>query len=227
MVTSKRDAHMFTGMGTEVVQRNLFDVGERVEAGCDASEIADAEIEKNMALAEELKRHPIPFPPGPFDIVYADPPWYYEPWSSIRSAWRRYPLMSTEDICALDVASLCKPDAVCFLWVTVPYLPQGLEVLKAWGFEYKSQIVWDKLYKGLGKWVRINHELLLIGRRGNFPTPAGVPDSVVCLKRLSKHSEKPKEFGELICTMYPNTDRLEMFARQEHEGFVVWGNEVD
>ena len=159
MARSKRGARIFTGTGTEMVQRTLFEHDDRVEDVCDASEIADAEIEKNMALAEELKRHPIPFPKGLFDIVYADPPWYYEPWDSIRSAWRRYPLMQTEDICALDVARVCKDDAVCFLWVTVPYLPQGLDVLQAWGFAYKSHIVWDKLSKGLGRWVRINHEL--------------------------------------------------------------------
>jgi N6-adenosine-specific RNA methylase IME4 len=117
-------------------------------------------------------------------------------------------------------------DAVLFLWAVNCLLPQALEVMAAWGFIYKGNIVWLKPTPGVGKRIRNQHELLLLGVRGSFPCPEQVPASVVEADR-GAHSQKPERFYELIEAMYPNCPRLELFARgPARPGWSAWGNEV-
>jgi len=173
-----------------------------------------------------------PFPSDRrYAVLYADPPWHFEVYNEEsgieRAAGNHYPTMSLEDICALPVLSLATPAAALFMWTTVPHLRESFQVLDAWGFEYKTNIVWVKDKIGLGYFVRNQHELLLIATRGDMPTPlsANRPSSVITAPRR-EHSRKPDEAYALIERMYPELPRIELFARQTRLGWAAWGNEV-
>jgi N6-adenosine-specific RNA methylase IME4 len=163
------------------------------------------------------------------NVIYADPPWRFEPWSRIsgmdRAADNHYESMSLEEIKALRVPAA--PDCVLFLWATQPMLPQALEVMAAWGFTYVSHWVWEKDGIGLGCWSRNVHELLLIGTRGDVPAPLPGEqlESIIQAPR-GEHSAKPEVFARIIEQMFPSVPKLEMFARSHRPGWDVWGAEV-
>lgn len=171
------------------------------------------------------------FPAARYRVVYADPPWTYSNNGVIGSdnyghAGRHYPAMSTADLCALDVAGLCEDDAVLFLWVTAPLLPDGLRVVDAWGFEYKTCYVWDKVRHNYGHYSSVRHELLLVCVRGScLPDASVLIDSVQVFER-SGHSVKPEGFRRIIETLYTHGKRIELFARARVPGWDSWGNEV-
>jgi N6-adenosine-specific RNA methylase IME4/ParB-like chromosome segregation protein Spo0J len=163
-----------------------------------------------------------------YGVIYADPPWKYETFSENgmdRSADNHYPTMSMFDMLSLDVPAA--DDCVMFMWATVPMLPEALDLLDSWGFEYKSHIAWIKDRQGTGYWTRNKHELLLIGTKGRVPAPAmgTQPPSVIELP-ITKHSEKPAFFADMIASLYPTTPKLEMFARMGRVGWDVIGNEA-
>jgi len=163
---------------------------------------------------------------GPFDVLYADPPWRYEQIrTDNRAIENHYPTMSLDEICALHPPAL--DDAILFLWATSPKTGEAMEVIQAWGFDYRTQMVWVKDKIGMGQYVRQRHELLLIAKRGDMPTPetSSRPDSVVEAPRTG-HSEKPALFYELIESMYPGRRYGEIFARQPRPGWASWGNEL-
>ena len=173
-----------------------------------------------------------PFPSDRrYAVLYADPPWHFNVYneeSGIESAaGNHYSTMSLEEICALPVLSLASPDAALFMWTTVPHLRESFDVLVAWGFEYKTNIVWVKDKIGLGYFVRNQHELLLVATRGDMPSPspANRPPSVISASRR-EHSRKPDEAYALIERMYPDLPKIELFARQARPGWAAWGNEV-
>jgi N6-adenosine-specific RNA methylase IME4 len=164
-------------------------------------------------------------------VILVDPPWDFEvyaPDKQISHPAYHYPPMSIDEIKALPVAKLAFDDCVLFLWTTQPQNFVAKEVLDAWGFEYKSGLVWDKEIPGLGYWARGQHELLLIATRGDPPLPAteNVPASVI-RERRREHSRKPEASYALIERMFPDLPKLELFARQIRPGWKRWGNEVD
>src|SRR5262249_45248103 len=128
---------------------------------------------------------------------------------------------------ALPIPSLASPDAALFMWTTVPHLRESFQVLDAWGFEYKTNIVWVKDKIGLGYFVRNQHELLLVATRGDMPSPspANRPPSVISAPRR-EHSRKPDEAYEIIERMYPTLPKIELFARKTGAGWAAGGNEV-
>lgn len=164
-----------------------------------------------------------------YGVIYADPPWHFKPYSDItgmdRAADNHYPTMTLGQIKALPVPAA--DDAVLFLWATVPMLPQALEVMDAWGFTYKSHFAWVKDRSGTGYWNRNKHELLLIGTRGNIPAPApGEQYESVIEAKLQEHSRKPFHFREIIEETFPSLPRIELFAREQFDGWDAWGNEA-
>ena len=170
-----------------------------------------------------------------YAVLYADPPWQfrvYDENSSIASehgaAGVHYPCMSTDAICALPVKELATDAAALFLWTTAPHLPEALQVITAWGFEYKTHAVWVKDWIGVGFWVGNQHEILLVAAWGDMPTPAPAnrPSSVITAPRR-EHSRKPDEVYALIERMYPELPKIELFARQTRPGWAAWGNEVE
>jgi N6-adenosine-specific RNA methylase IME4 len=162
---------------------------------------------------------------GKYTVIYADPPWSYNNSGFDQSASNTYPTMPTSEICAMPVTDLLTGNAVLFLWVTSPLLPDGLEVMQAWGFTYKASMVWIKnRAPGMGFWVQTYHELLLIGERGSMK-PAQKPPSVVT-EDVTTHSKKPSTVYEIIEGMYPDLPKLELFARAERQGWEAFGNEI-
>ena len=165
-----------------------------------------------------------------FEVVYADPPWRYEHSSAgdpHRAVERHYPTMTLAEICALPVEQRLAENAVLYLWATAPKLLEALEVMKVWGFDYRTNMVWVKDRIGLGYWARGRHELLLIGTRGQAAPPATSerPDSVIEAPRR-KHSEKPEGVATMLSNLYQDRAKLELFARLPRPGWVVWGNEL-
>jgi N6-adenosine-specific RNA methylase IME4 len=164
-------------------------------------------------------------------IILADPPWDYKNFAAGRARSHpshHYPVMQIDEICALPIADLAADDCVLFLWTTAPQLAETIEmVLKAWGFTYKSGLVWDKEVAGLGFWARGQHEHLLIATRGNPPLPPqeATPRSVI-RERRREHSRKPEARYAIIESMYPELPKLELFARHARPGWDCWGNEV-
>ena len=136
--------------------------------------------------------------------------------------------MSDAEILELPVSSkIAAEDAILFLWSTSPMLYKAMKVIDAWGFAYKTCMVWVKDKIGMGHFVRQRHELLLLATRGRIPTPATTTrnDSVVEAPR-GKHSEKPEVFRELIEKMYPGVPKIELFARVAPDGWDTWGKEA-
>jgi N6-adenosine-specific RNA methylase IME4 len=120
-------------------------------------------------------------------------------------------------------------DAVLLMWAVNMLVPDALEVMAAWGFTYKAQLVWVKDSPGPGNWFRNQHEMLLLGIKGRFPAPdpEDRAPSVVQAKRR-RHSEKPACVYELIERMYPHAAKVELFARgKPRPGWVTWGNEAE
>jgi len=171
-----------------------------------------------------------------YQIIYADPPWSYKVWSNKgmgRSAEHHYPTMNKKDIQNLPIQNICADDCVLFLWVTAPCLLEGIELIKAWGFEYKTiGFIWvkrnkkaDSWFWGMGYWTRANSELCLIATKGK-PKRIDAGVHQVLDDRVMRHSEKPNSARERIVKLMGDIPRIELFARQKTEGWDVWGNEV-
>lgn len=164
-----------------------------------------------------------------FPIIYADPPWQYENppiGATSRAIENHYPTMTLDEICALPVSEIATDDALLYLWATAPKLAECMKVIEAWGFEYRTNLVWDKEKIGLGYHARNQHELLLIAKRGSIPPPeSGTQPSSVYREPRGKHSEKPTFYYEMIERAYPGLPKIELFARSARSGWCAWGNQ--
>ena len=153
------------------------------------------------------------FPKGKkYRVVYADYPWKYggnfhrgvggiAPFTTIET---HFPTMSLDDICALPVKELSAKNSVLFLWATSALLEEALQVIKAWGFSYKTSMIWDKVKHEIGYYISVRHELLLIAGKGlSTPDVKKLYDSVYVEERTT-HSKKPEYFRNLIDELYLN-----------------------
>jgi N6-adenosine-specific RNA methylase IME4/ParB-like chromosome segregation protein Spo0J len=198
---------------------------EQVKAGTLAAPLAARRVRRAKRDAA-LPAAP-PLPAGPFEIVYADPPWQLGNPDGPFAPENHYPTQALEEITALTVPAA--KDALLFLWAVNCLLPQAIEVMAAWGFAYVTNLAWIKPSIGPGRWVRNRHELLLLGRKGSFQAPEleDLPDSVIEAPRR-RHSQKPSCVYERIERMYPRASKVELFARgTPRAGWVFWGNEVE
>lgn len=200
--------------------------GEKVSAKTESKKVARAEKEK--ALAEKTITVSLASESNVYGVIYADPPWRFESYSENgmdRSADNHYPTMSLIEIAALKVPAA--DDCVLFLWATVPMLPEAFSVMDAWGFKYKSHVVWLKDRSGTGYWFRNKHELLLVGVKGDIPAPAmGTQLPSVVDWPLGRHSEKPLVFAKMIENYFPNLPKVELFCRSPLPGWAAFGNEA-
>lgn len=162
---------------------------------------------------------------GKYDIIYIDPPWQYDNKVPSRAIENHYPTMSMDELINIDIPA--KDDCVLFMWVTVPFLDTGIDLLRKWNFTYKTCCIWDKEIIGLGYWFRNQHEILLVGIKGDVspPMPENRHPSVYQEKR-GKHSKKPDYYYEIIENMFPHKSKIEMFARDKRQNWAVWGNQV-
>lgn len=217
-------SHVIAALGAENTTAAL----EAIVKEHDADRSFSARDAKRLVASMKVKRADVPLPEGKFQIILADPPWRYDFGNSDnRIIENHYPTMELADICALDVPSLCADDCTLFLWTTSPKLEETFEVIKAWGFRYKTCMVWDKEMIGMGYYFRQQHELLLVCKRGDLPAPepSNRVSSVLRAPR-GRHSEKPEELYAILEKMYPRASRLELFCRSPRNGWAVWGNEV-
>jgi N6-adenosine-specific RNA methylase IME4 len=187
---------------------------------------------KRKQREKELARHLEDLPDRKYGVIYADPEWQWEPYSREtgmdRAAANHYPTNPTNTIMQRKVADIAADDCALFLWATVPMLPQALAVMSAWGFEYKSHFIWSKDKIGTGYWNRNQHELLLVGTRGNVPAPSpGTQWPSVIEAPITKHSEKPERFAELVESYFPVLPKIELNRRgAPRDGWDAWGNET-
>ena len=178
----------------------------------------------------------IPFPDKKYQIIYADPPWSFKNYNDDTATnWvgKHYSTMSKSDICELPVSEIAHKDCILFIWGTWPTLPQCLSVIVSWGFKYKTVAFnWLKLNKndtpffGMGYWTRSNTEFCLLATRGHPKRKSADVPQVLQHPRL-KHSQKPSIVRDKIIELVGDLPRIELFARQETEGWDVWGNEVN
>lgn len=196
-----------------------------------AKQIAESQTLKRLAGIEaltikEANEEIIPLPEGEFDIILADCPWRYDfSLDNADKVEQHYPTMDLEDIKKLKLP--VNNHAVLFLWATAPKLLEALEVMKAWEFTYKTNMIWDKEWIGMGFWFRGQHELLLVGVKGDFSPPESDNRvSSVYREKRTEHSKKPEYFYELIENMFPQGKYLELFARKKREKWTSYGNEI-
>ena len=168
-------------------------------------------------------------PTKQYGLLYADPEWRFDTWSEAgkdaTSADNHYATSELETIKARPIAQIAAKDCVLLLWATSPMLPQALEVMAAWGFTYRSSLVWDKVRPGTGYWFMNQHELLLLGTRGKIPAPSKPLPSVITAKK-GRHSVKPIEVYELLELYFPSLPKLELNARRARPGWDSWGFEA-
>lgn len=180
----------------------------------------------------------IKLPDKKYKIIYADPAWEYssDP-NSKRGIWglahQKYNTMSFEELKQLPIKNIADKDSILFLWSTFPILPQAIELVKVWGFEYKTvAFVWEKLDKtnnvekkyGLGWYTRSNCEIVLLGRRGKFDRKSASVKQII-KATIGEHSKKPDEVRKRILQLCGDLPRIELFARTKIHGWDVWGND--
>ena len=177
----------------------------------------------------------IPFPDKKYQIIYADPPWEYRDKNNgkFQSIMPNYKTMKIEDIINLPVKNITDENCMLFMWVTFPALQEGLNVIKSWGFKYKTLgFSWiktnhknNKPFFGIGYYTKSNCEVCLIGVKGK-PIKESNKVSSVVISPLRGHSQKPDIIRNKILEFCGDLTRIELFARQKIEGWDVWGNEV-
>lgn len=189
------------------------------------------------------KLRPDPFahlPRNHFRTICADPPWRFRTWSETnqhKAASKHYPLMMTDDIKALPVSEIAAEHSVLLLWAVNPMVPHAIEVMKAWGFTYKTLgFIWakttsrtdmswaPKYHMGLGYWTRANSEIVLLGVRGK-PTRLAKDVRQLIVSSRREHSRKPDEFYERVQRLCGGP-YIELFSRKSRPGWISWGDEV-
>ena len=193
-----------------------------------------------MSTSLETNENLIAFCNGQkFATIYADPPWRFQNRTGKvapeNKKLNRYETMDLEAIKAMPVSQIAADKSHLYLWVPNALLPDGLEVMKAWGFEYKGNIVWEKVRKdgqpdgrGVGFYFRNVTEILLFGIRGeNNRTLAPARSQVNLIRTMKReHSRKPDEIVPIIERCSPGPF-IELFARGDREGWAMWGNQAD
>lgn len=197
----------------------------------------------------ELARQPCMFPgsalrpkdwpfgdalePWAYNLIMADVPWQFSLWSDKgeeKSPQAHYQTMALEQVKALPVVELAAKDCLLWLWATAPMLPQALEVMAAWDFQYTTMGAWHKRTKhdktafGTGYVLRSALEPYLIGKRGEPQTTRSVRN--VVMGPVREHSRKPEEAYRAADALMPAARRVELFSRERRPGWCSWGNEV-
>jgi site-specific DNA-methyltransferase (adenine-specific) len=185
-----------------------------------------------------------------YNIIYTDPPWKYNLRANHKTRFRGgacgyYNLMTMEEIKALPVPDLADKNCALFMWCTFPYLEDQIKLFNHWGFKYKTvAFTWIKTNKnsetnqmgfftpkvkpffGVGYYTKSNAEICLLGIKGKMKPISNKVSSAI-ISPIREHSRKPDEARERIVQLFGDIPRIEMFARQQTQGWDTWGNEVD
>ena len=177
----------------------------------------------------------IPFPDKKYQIIYADPPWDFNfknrKGLSLAAKTALYNTMTAEELISLPVGSISEDNCILFLWVMDSQIPLALDVINSWGFKYKTvAFTWVKLAKekyhfGGGNWTRSNPEQCLLSTKGMLHRKSASVRQLI-VERRREHSRKPDRVRNDIVTLVGNLPKIELFARQQTEGWDVWGDEV-
>ncbi|CAN5441982.1 MT-A70 family methyltransferase [soil metagenome] len=159
-----------------------------------------------------------------FGCIYADPPWQYTNSAGRSASAKHYEGLSIKQLCALPVHELAADRAHCHLWTTNAFLLGAMEILDAWGFEYRSAFIWVKPQMGTGNYWRVSHEFMLLGVRGDMTFRDRSMKSWLEVPRTS-HSAKPDAVRKLVERASPGP-YLELFARSPVKGWTVFGNQI-
>lgn len=172
-----------------------------------------------------------------FNIVLADPPWFYNKRNNDKTRFSRgvythYDTMTTEDICNLRVSEITDENCALILWVTFPRLQDGLKVMESWGFRYVTiAFNWFKTNKnetpffGIGYYTKSNTEIALLGVKGKMKPVSNYVSQVVVAEK-ERHSKKPDVVHRKIVELFGDLPKIELFARDNKEGWVTVGNEI-
>ena len=181
-----------------------------------------------------------------YQVIYADPPWDYggkmqydkttiksenegfEKEIFISSASFKYPTLKLNELMLLDVPSIADDNCILFMWTTGPQLANSIRLGESWGFEYKTvAFVWDKQVHNPGRYTLSQTEFVLAFKKGKFPTPRGARNVRQLLSiHRGEHSEKPLAVIDGITKMFPTQDKIELFARNNFNGWDNWGLEI-
>ena len=184
----------------------------------------------------------IPFPNKKYNIIYADPPWKFgnRMYSSNkndhhREITRAYPVLTTKEICGLPVNKISENNCILFMWVADAFIPDAIDVIKSWGFKYKTvAFIWQKKEKSgkqvcyMGQWTMKGSELILLATKGKmtqYLKSRKVRQLQEATRERTIHSRKPQIIRDKIVEMFGDIPRIELFARQKTEGWDVWGDE--
>lgn len=219
------ELHKFTSILERIEQLSLFpdqlDIGQGQNDKsnrCVASQWANSCVSDLGTLIRSGAR---------FATVYADPPWPYRNYSSRAAIENHYSTMSLDEIKSEPVSKLVKDDAHLHLRTTNALLRDSFEVMEAWGFEFKSRLIWKKPKIGMGNYWRLSHEFSCLGVRGN-PTFADRTQRSLVLADRSIHSRKPREVRDLV-ERVSRPPFLEMYGREAFPGsaWTVYGNQIE
>ena len=205
----------------------------------------------NPEAKRRTKKNPLKelypaLPNKKYSVIYADPPWDYggkmqydkssiktintgfEKNVFISAANFKYPTVKLNDLKMLEVQSITEDDCILFMWTTGPQMSNSIELGEAWGFEYKTvAFVWDKQVHNPGRYTLSQTEFVLAFKKGKFPTPRGARNvrQLVSVHR-GEHSEKPEIVIDGITKMFPEQNKIELFARRNYFGWDNWGLEI-
>tara|TARA_R100000808_G_C2146393_1_gene154315 strand:+ start:247 stop:915 length:669 start_codon:yes stop_codon:yes gene_type:complete len=186
-----------------------------------------------------FKPQPKPFqyphtePPQTYEVVYADPPWDYDGRTFLDgkvndtgSASDHYPTMKPQELMDMNIQHICSKNCIMYMWTTGPQLDISIDVLKAWGFKYKTiAFVWDKLVTNPGYYTMSQTELCIVGTKGAIPKPRGSRNERQFLQeRRTRHSAKPKRVIQSLSRMHPTQNKIELFSRRAHPEWYCWGH---
>ena len=198
-------------------------------------EVEDGSIslfEANKKLVRQMARE-VPDLKGKHGVILADPPWKYSGFilNPVLEPEYHYETMTHKELKEMgkEVQKVCSENCVLFLWATPAKLEEALDLIKVWGFTYKTSLVWEKTRGMLGAWAYNKHEFILIGTKGAMAPMNPLSSSVLKWKRTdhgTKHSGKPDDLYEQIEQWFPSLSKLELFARNRREGWNAFGNQL-
>lgn len=171
-----------------------------------------------------------------YDIIYADPAWQYDSGRNLGKkslldgkSNSHYGTMTIDELKKLPICNITSDDCLLFMWVVSPKLDLCIDVLKEWGFKYVTiAFIWHKQRTNPGSYTMSECEICIVGKKGKIPTPRGSRKERQFLTELrTKHSKKPDEIRDRITKMFPDQNKVELFARQNYNGWDAWGNEVE
>ena len=228
-----------TGISSRTVARlkKILDDGSEDLKQQVASGKKSAASAERLINLEKTHTNPIPLPEGKYKVILCDVPYKYD---YEGEGAPNYPTLAEGEIIHLKdkegrpVTDMFAEDAIILFWAPLPKLEEALRILHAWGFYYKTAIVWSKekegiSQQGVGYYTIATCELVLVAVKGKpgVPLPKNRPLGILRAPRTKTHSQKPDIFRHWIEKMYPNEKYLELFARETAKGWTAWGNQLD